>query len=145
MKKTKDSLTTDEIFQKIKNGEYVTKEEIEFIAPEQLKNELYNDIVKADYSINRIAVECGITPSQLSDFLNNKKQMNRDKVLAVFITLGYDITKIKQFLIRLGYNELYTRNIRDFIILKGIQDKLTLDEINETLRKEALDSLCPEK
>lgn len=145
MKETKNSLTTDEIFQKIQNGEPISKEEIEFITPEQLRIDLYNDIKKSGYSINGIATECHITPSQLSDFLNNKKQMNRDKLLSLFITLGYPVTKIKQLLIRFGYNELYTRNVRDFVILKGIKEELGLDEINERLRKETLDTLCQEK
>lgn len=145
MKNTKDSLNTDEIFQKIQNGEPVSKEEIEFITPEQLRHDLYNDIAAAGYSINRIAMECYITPSQLSDFLNNKKQMSRDKLLSLFITLGYPIAKTKQLLIRFGYNKLYTRNVRDFVILKGIQEQQNLNEINERLRKEALEPLCQER
>lgn len=145
MKNTNDTLSTDEIFQKIENGESITKEEIEFITPEQLRTDLRRDIEKAGYNPNKMATECHITHSHLNDFLNNKKNMSRNKLLSLFITLGYPIAKTKQLLIRFGYNELYARNVRDFAILKGIQDGLTLDEINETLRKDNLEPLCQEK
>lgn len=68
--------------------------------------------------------------------------MSRDKLLSIFITLQFNIEKVQKSLLRFGLSELYPRNARDFLILKGIKDELSLDDINENLRKEHLDTLC---
>lgn len=138
----KRALTTDDIFEKIQAGESICAEEIDFVSPEDLRHALYNEFQKHGYSSNQIATECGISPSQLSDFLNSKKQMSRDKLLSIFITLEFDIEKVQKSLLHFGASELYARNARDFIILKGIKEALSLDDINENLRKEHFDTLC---
>lgn len=145
VEKAKRKLSTDEIFKRIHERKPVAKEEIDFIEPKQLREELSRDIEKAGYSINAMASECCITQSQLNDFLNGKKQMSRDKVLLVFITLGYSITKIQRLLRRFGYGELYTRNQRDYIILMGIRESIGIDGIDERLERESLDTLWQKK
>ncbi len=92
--------------------------------------------------MNKLASECSISQSHLSDFLSNKKKLNRDKLLSIFITLGYDIDKIQKSLMHFGISELYPRDMRDFIIMKGIKNHSDLDLINENLGKENLDTLC---
>lgn len=140
-RKTENLLTTDDIFDKMYRGEPIPKEEVEFVSPEQLRIDLYNEFREQNFSINRISTECGIQPSHLSDFLNNKKKMSRDKLLSIFITLKYNIPRTNRQLLRFGYHELYSRNMRDFIILTGIRDQLSLDEINTNLEKERLKTL----
>ena len=74
MNKEKTTLTTYEILKRLDQNEPVSKEEIDFVTPRQLKDLLHYDITKnSKYSINQIATECNITPSNLSDFLNDKK------------------------------------------------------------------------
>jgi len=145
MEKEKRKLSTNEIFKRIHERKPVLEEEIEFVKPKQLREKLRWEIEEAGYSISAMADECYITPSQLYDFLNGKKQMSRDKLLSVFITLGYPITKIQKLLTRFGYSELYTRNQRDYIILIGIQESVGTDGINERLKKESLKMLWREK
>jgi len=145
MEKAERKLSTDEIFERIYESKPISKEEIDFVEPKQLREGLSRDIIESGYSINAMASACYITQSQLNDFLNGKKQMSRDKLLSVFITLGYSITKVQRFLRRFGYGELYTRNQRDYIILMGIRDNIGLDEINEKLEGEFLDLLCQKK
>lgn len=145
MEKTERKLSIDEIFKRIDEGKPISKEEIDFVEPKQLREELSRDIIKAGYSINAMASECYITQSQLNDFLNGKKQMSRDKLLSVFITIGYSVTEVQSLLRRFGYGELYTRNQRDYIILMGIRDRAELDKINEKLEGEFLDLLCQKK
>ena len=145
MEKEKRKLSTDEIFERIHERQPVSKEEIDFVEPKQLKEELRRDIKEAGYSINAMAAECNITQSQLNDFFNGKKQMSRDKLLAVFITLGYPITKIQKLLTRFGHGELYTRNQRDYIILIGIRENIGLDAIDERLEEESLEGLWKKK
>lgn len=138
-------LSTDEIFTRIYKNEPVSKEEIDFIDSKQMRDELKEKIDNAGYTITTLAIECYITPSHLHDFLSGKKQMSRDKLLAIFITLGYDTKKIQKLLKRFGYSELYSRNLRDFVILKGVKGKIGLDGINEKLEGESLDILCQKK
>ena len=138
----KKTLDTDEILQKIKSDDEINEDDIEFVSQEDLRHELANDIAAAGYSMNKLASECSISQSHLSDFLSNKKKLNRDKLLSIFITLGYDIDKIQKSLMHFGISELYPRDMRDFIIMKGIKNHSNLDLINENLGKENLDTLC---
>ena len=141
----KKTLDTDEILQKIKSDDEINEDDIAFVSQEDLRHELANDIAVAGYSMNKLASECSISQSHLSDFLSNKKKLNRDKLLSIFITLGYDIDKIQKSLMHFGISELYPRDMRDFIIMKGIKNHSDLDLINENLGKENLDTLCYEK
>lgn len=141
MENAKRKLSTREIFERIHERKPVSTDEIDFVEPKQLRKELSEEIKRAGYSINSMAAECYITQSQLHDFLNGKKKMSRNKLLSVFITLGYPIKKIQKLLTRFGYSELYTRNARDYIILIGIRDNIGVDRINERLEKESLDTL----
>lgn len=138
----KKTLDTDQILKKFETDDKIDENDIDFISQEDLRHALANDIVAAGYSMNKLASECSIAQSHLSDFLSNKKKLNRDKLLSIFITLGYDINKIQKSLIRFGINELYPRDMRDFIIMKGVKNHSNLDSINENLGKENLDTLC---
>ncbi len=138
----KKTLDTDEILKKFETDDKIDENDIDFISQEDLRHALANDIAAAGYSMNKLASECSIAQSHLSDFLSNKKKLNRDKLLSIFITLGYDINKIQKSLMRFGINELYPRDMRDFIIMKSVKNHLNLDSINENLGKENLDTLC---
>lgn len=140
-KNEKQSLSTDEIFQKIEDGETPSTEDIAFVDSKQLKADLYNEIQEQGYSLNQIAKEAGLSPAHLSEFLSDKKKMSRDKLLAVFIILKYDISRLNRQLTRFGYQRLYSRNLRDFLLLTSIRDGLSLDEINDRLQKEQVDTL----
>ena len=138
----KKTLATDELLKKFETDEEIDESDIDFISQENLRHTLANDITAAGYSMNKLASECSISQSHLSDFLNNKKKLNRNKLLSIFITLGYDINKTQKSLMRFGISKLYPRDMRDFIIMKGIQNHYNLDSINENLGKENLDTLC---
>lgn len=138
----KKTLDTDEILKLIENDLEINNTEIDFISQENLRHLLSNDINDAGYSMNKLAYECSISQSHLSDFLSNKKKLNRNKLISIFIVIGYDIDKIQKSLICFGMSPLYPRNMRDFIIMTSIKNGFSLDDINTTLRKENLEPLC---
>lgn len=138
----KKILDTDEILKIIENDIDMNGTEINFISQETVRHLLSNDIYSAGYSINKLAYECSISQSHLSNFLSNKKKLNRNKLLSIFIVIGYDIDKIQQSLIRFGMSPLYPRNMRDFIIIKSIKNCFSLDEINMILKSKNLETLC---
>ncbi|MBU5478551.1 helix-turn-helix domain-containing protein [Eubacterium sp. MSJ-13] len=137
-----ENLDTDEILKLIENDLDTDDAKIDFISQENLRHLLSNAINNAGYSMNKLAYECSISQSHLSDFLSNKKNLNRNKLISIFIVIGYDIDNIQKSLICFGMSPLYPRNMRDFIIMKSIKNGFSLDDINTTLKKEGLEPLC---
>ena len=84
----KNFLDTDEILKMIENNIEINDTEIDFISQENLRHMLSNDINNAGYSMNKLAYECSISQSHLSDFLSNKKKLSRNKLISIFIVIG---------------------------------------------------------
>lgn len=67
------------------------------------------------------------------DIVNGKKTPNRDKVLALAIASGMDLTQVNRCLKLAGKNELYPKNERDFIIIYALNQKCNLEQVEELL------------
>lgn len=131
---------TDEILKDIKNGTS-NENNVDFIDENAVRQEIREKINAKYPSMNDFANNCYIHASHLSDFFNNGKNLGRNKLLAVFITLGYDFDSIQSMLQRLGVSSLYPRNKRDYQIALGIRDGKKLDEIDEILQEKNLEPL----
>ncbi|MCR5104950.1 MAG: helix-turn-helix domain-containing protein [Eubacterium sp.] len=149
MKKT---YSTKDIFNSIHDGNTIDQQEISFYTEDDLRKDLemisadiekYITTHKTPSSFNEFAREACITPSHLNQFLNGKKKMTKYYLLRIFITLGYDLDKVNSLLQRFDGSFLYARNKRDYIIMNGIVDKLSIDDIDSVLRAQGLEALCP--
>lgn len=135
-------LSTEEILEELEHGNAIDRNTIEFIADKsEYLNSLACDITNHYGSYSKFATASDISPSHLNEFLNGKKQLGRDKLICICITLKYDIKKTRQILRCLGKTDLYCKNRRDFEILNGLQQGKSLDEINEILQKNGLNTL----
>ena len=139
-------LSTEEILEELEHGNVIDLNTIDFIAEasEHLNN-LACDIIKCYGSYSKFAVESDISSSHLNEFLNGKKQLSRDKLICICVTLKYDIKKTRHILRCIGKTDLYCKNRRDFEILNCLQQGKSLDEINEILQKNGLNALPDKK
>ena len=94
---------------------------------------------ETDFIVNR----AGITKSQYSRFMNSEgpKGLSRDSLLKIFIVLGYNVDYMRTLLHRFGLKDLYARDRRDYMIIKGIVSGKDLKEI---LEGEGMDTLWKE-
>lgn len=140
------ALSTNDIDKLFSQGQLPPESEINFNKnAEQSREKILNDIKSIGYSLSRFADECGIQHSHLYDFLNGKKQLSRDRLLVLFFNLNYSYSEICQLLRCFHQPQLYPRDKRDYLILLCIQNKLSVDEINQELERNGFATLCPEK
>ncbi len=143
--------STNDILSSIHDGKTIEAEEIKFYTQEDERRDL--EMISADIeayisknntisSFNEFAREAYITPSHLNQFLNGKKKMSKYYLIRMFITLGYDLDKVNSLLQRFDGSFLYARDKRDYIIMNGIVDKRSIDDIDSILKAENLDTLC---
>ena len=139
-------LKTDDLDQLFANGTIPEMDEIHFSKnAEEYRLQIWKDIQATGFSMSQFADECSLHHSHLYDFLNNKKQLSRDRLLVVFLNLHYDYSRICQLLRHFHQLQLYPREERDYLIMAGIQRKWSVDEINQELERNHFINLCPEK
>lgn len=134
-------LSTEDILKELEKGNVVETNEIDFVERDAQLIQLSRNITEKYESYFQFATACGVSPSHLNDFLKNKKQFSRDKLISICIALGYDIKATRQTLHGLGNTDLYSRKRRDFEILSCIQQGKNLDETNEILQRNGLEPL----
>lgn len=64
---------------------------------------------------------------------SGKRIPSREKLLCILIGMKLSLPEIQQLLKLAGYAPLYPKNIRDSIIISGLQHSKTVIEINELL------------
>lgn len=94
-----------------------------------------------------IVNKAGITKSQFSRFMSSDgpKGLSRDSMLKICIVLGYNIDYIRTLLHRSGLPDLYPRDRRDYLIIKGIIAGEDLRDIDEKLESEGMETLWTDK
>lgn len=68
--------------------------------------------------------------------LNGSRNPGRDKVLALGIAAGFSVKEIRRLLECAQAGILYSRSSRDAVILYGIENHLSLDQINDILSEQ---------
>lgn len=134
-------LSTNEIFAKIEKGELVNVKDVEFVSPDEMRDELYRKITELPSSINHFADMCGIYPSHLHEFLKGTKNLGRDKLIIVCIVLKLNLKETREVLKCTLQSDFYPKNQRDFVIMSGIKARKSVDDINELLINNGLSVL----
>ena len=144
--------STEKIFEDAKNKEKDPPERVMYDPSmarkekDKLRRDIENYIRRHDNCSSEtdfIVNKAGITKSQFSRFMNNDstKGLSRDSILKIFIVLGYNIDYIRTLLHRFGLPDLYPRDRRDFLIIKGVIAGKSLTDIDETLDSEGFETL----
>ena len=64
---------------------------------------------------------------------SGKRIPSRDKLLCLLFGLELSVSEVQEFLKMTGRAPLYPKNVRDTIILSGLQNSLTVVQVNELL------------
>lgn len=64
---------------------------------------------------------------------SGKRIPSRDKLLCLLFGLELSVPEVQEFLKMTGHAPLYPKNVRDTIILSGLQNRLTVVQVNELL------------
>ncbi|MDY4692026.1 MAG: hypothetical protein SO401_00420 [Blautia sp.] len=134
-------LSTCEILEQFNQNLEVKEEDIDFINKKELRNELSVRILESFRSMTKFAEACGIQVSHLNDFLNDKKGFRRNRMLIVCITLKMSIQETQDALKYFEHPPLHPKNKRDYLILNGIRQKLSWQEIDSILTDNGYKSL----
>lgn len=149
---TNDMYSTEKIFENAKNGKKDPPDRVMYDPTqarnekEKLRRDIENYIKKHDNCSSEtdfIVNKAGITKSQFSRFMSSDgpKGLSRDSILKIFIVLGYNIDYVRTLLHRFGLPDLYPRDRRDYLIIKGIIAGESLRDIDETLESEGMETL----
>lgn len=76
---------------------------------------------------------------------NGTRRPSRDKVIQLALGLGLNVNETQQLLRSAGKSQLYPRLKRDAVILYGVQKKLSILAVQESLTKYGLSLLGGQK
>lgn len=70
------------------------------------------------------------------------RKASRNKILQLALAMGLDLRQTQTLLNVSGNNELYCKDRRDAIIIYGIDKKMNLDDIDDTLFQFGESTIC---
>ncbi len=120
---------TEEFINNIKKGVDYSEINEEFNSKEK-QNNLLTDLIE-NAAVSRKDLVSIITPTDNNGYkyLNGGRKMQRDILIKICIACEQDFETTSRFLKRFGFIELYARNKRDYIIIQGINEKKTVEQI----------------
>lgn len=132
--------TTDELENMIQEDESNLKE--------ILKNEKHGKLMLAkiikdqNLSVSKVSHALGLN-NYLYEILDlkSKKQVARNKLLAILIYLNVDLKTMNEILQKFGYSKVYVKVASDALIYYAINNYFTLEQTNELLINHGYDAL----
>lgn len=129
--------TTCELLDILKNASdiesYMDTSADDFIKKIPLADYLNTMIREKEFKKSMIINQSGLDRSYAYQIFDGQRTPNRDKVLALCLSMKLSIEETQQLLKHTSYTPLYARFRRDSIILFGLEHALSVIEINELL------------
>ncbi len=139
-------LSTDDIRARLEKGESAPlSQEWNDSSASEDRIHIDHDIMEKYRSRFQFADAAAVSASQLSEFVSKEKQISRDGLIRMFISLGYDLKTVNKYLLHLNGEALYVRKRRDYLIAESISKGLSLMETEEILINEGEHSLFPKR
>lgn len=88
-----------------------------------------------------IAKRAFISEVYLHQIFSGRRKPSRDKLLCICIGMDATLDDIQTLLHQCGFSQLYAHNKRDAILMYGILHQLPLEEINDTLFQEEVETI----
>lgn len=105
--------------------------------------ELLNSLfVKSKLSKAALSKRAGTSEVYLYQIFSGLRTPSRDRTLCLCFGLSATLEETQSLLKNSGMAELYVRDRRDAIIIYGLSNGMTLDEINDQLFAENEETLC---
>ncbi|WP_423364439.1 hypothetical protein [Mycoplasma sp. P36-A1] len=111
----------------------------------EAKDKLWHLIDSKGTNPNAVGNEIGINKAiyKATNSFNESK-VSRDRLLAILIHIGCDIEQVNDMLVVFKYNKLYSKIVKDALIMNCILNKKTLIEINQYLHNNGENALISE-
>lgn len=86
-------------------------------------------------SFNRIQKNVAMSKSQFFDVLSGKAKPQRNHIVKIGIAMQLSVLEINELLKLAHHKELYAKNPEDVIVIYGIQNGMSIIEIEDELMK----------
>ena len=97
---------------------------------------------RRDISKAALAHQSGISEVYLHQVFAGRRTPSRNRLLCLCFGLGVSVDEAQELLQHARLAPLYPRDRRDAIVIFGLSHSITLEEINDKLYAEDLDTLC---
>lgn len=130
----KSTMELLELLKKSSNiSDFIEKTVDEFIEEKPLYQYLENLIEEKQLKKSDVIKRSGLDRGYAYDIFAGKKIPSRDKLLAICFAMELFEEEVQSLLKYTGYPQLYARIERESIILFGLQQHLSLMDVNELL------------
>jgi hypothetical protein len=144
MEKEKTSGETDRLISALRKtsniNTYLDKNKGQFNR-NNLADYLNRLIQNNKFSRAEVIATSGIDRVYAYEILRSKKTPRRDTLLRLLISMKIGLTELQKALKNTGYATLYPRNIRDAIIIYGVEHNLTVIDLNILLDDSGQDTI----
>ncbi len=89
-------------------------------------------------TLAQIAERSNFKTTILKDILSNRRNPSRDLVIGLSYAFSLNLSETNLFLKSAGFNDLYLFEIRDCIVIKSIEEDLSLKDTNTILKEQGL-------
>lgn len=132
MKKKDTNELMDELIQSDNTDEYCSKN-AQFMVNDKISIYLNNILENKRLVKSKIIKKTELSEVQCYQIFDGRRKPSRDSLLSICIAMELSLDETQQMLKTGGFAPLYPKNKRDVIIIKGIQNNLSVAQINEHL------------
>ena len=132
MKKKDTNELMDELIHSDNPDEYCSKN-AQFMVNDKISIYLNNILENKGLVKSKIIKKTELSEVQCYQIFDGRRKPSRDSLLSICIAMELSLDETQQMLKTGGFAPLYPKNKRDVIIIKGIQNNLSVAQINERL------------
>lgn len=132
MKKKDTNELMNELIQSDNTYEYCSKN-AQFMVNDKISIYLNNILENKRLVKSKIIKKTELSEVQCYQIFDGRRKPSRDSLLSICIAMELSLDETQQMLKTGGFAPLYPKNKRDVIIIKGIQNNLSVAQINERL------------
>ena len=132
MKKKDTNELMNELIHSDNTDEYCSKN-AQFMVNDKISIYLNNILENKRLVKSKIIKKTELSEVQCYQIFDGRRKPSRDSLLSICIAMELSLDETQQILKAGGFAPLYPKNQRDVIIIKGIQNDLSVAQINEHL------------
>ena len=132
MKVKSTSELMDELMKSDNLDDYFN-ENAQYMVNNEISVYLNNILKKRGLVKSKIIKKTELSEVQCYQIFDGKRKPSRDSLISICAAMELSLDSTQQMLKVGGFAPLYPKNKRDAVIIKGIQNKLSVAEINEHL------------
>ena len=132
MKKKDTNELMNELIKSDNTDEYCSKN-AQFMVNDKISIYLNNILENKRLVKSKIIKKTELSEVQCYQIFDGRRKPSRDSLLSICIAMELSLDETQQMMKTGGFAPLYPKNKRDVIIIKGIQNNLSVAQINERL------------